>query len=330
MKISLAKPESYSEIGRPWYDTKNGVKEHLKNLDSFRFLLDIRHDAAYKGKERLNEFFLFGGIYYLDSCGNCGKAEKRILDVDDVLTNSEFWHLVKEKTNEEHYGIGFSMNGGDVPPEGLKCAHCQQTWTLENCFDTVVRDESKIISLNDFAGKTFNEVTDFFLQKYDAVYAILLSICRKGQGWISGDELLTDPVIQENDEGSLAMFKYFHKNCNLEDLLQNQEKILRDIFEKVGFQIIEMTPIENEYGSGDWRGPWFLINTQFGIFKIGWRKRVIKIDWSNIVNTLKIDLLSLFEKENVTQSKDFIHAWSYEKVEEYLKKIFDFLSETQK
>jgi hypothetical protein len=54
---------------------------------------------------------------------------------------------------------------------------------------------------------------------------------------------------------------------------------------------------------------------------IGWRKRVINIR----LHHEKIDFTQLFTEENTTKGIDFIHAYGYDKTEEYLKKIFGVL-----
>jgi hypothetical protein len=65
--------------------------------------------------------------------------------------------------------------------------------------------------------------------------------------------------------------------------------------------------------------PWFIVTTEVGHFKIGWRKSVINIDWEATVGTELA--ASLFLDENVTKSGKTIHAWSLEKAKEYIEKI---------
>lgn len=79
--------------------------------------------------------------------------------------------------------------------------------------------------------------------------------------------------------------------------------------------------IPNGYIS-DWSHkhlPWFVVTTEVGHFTIGWRKRVININWSETVGTKTAE--ELFEKEDVTKGDKYIHAWSLEKAKEYIYKI---------
>ena len=67
--------------------------------------------------------------------------------------------------------------------------------------------------------------------------------------------------------------------------------------------------------------PWFTITTSIGRFKIGWRKRVINIDWSETVSTGNSS--DLFKDEDVTKGHKSIHAWSMEKAKQYLAIIIN-------
>lgn len=60
--------------------------------------------------------------------------------------------------------------------------------------------------------------------------------------------------------------------------------------------------------------PWYLFETDVGLIKIGWRKRVISVDWEStgIKWTRPID-------PDVTAGETFFHAYSYDKLYEYMK-----------
>lgn len=65
--------------------------------------------------------------------------------------------------------------------------------------------------------------------------------------------------------------------------------------------------------------PWFIVTTPIGHFTIGWRKRVIQIDWSETLCLKTAEFL--FPLDDVTKSDRMIHAWSYEKAAEYIATI---------
>jgi hypothetical protein len=69
----------------------------------------------------------------------------------------------------------------------------------------------------------------------------------------------------------------------------------------------------------DQTSPWFIVTTDKGRIKIGWRKRVINIDWTD--SQIKQTGDQLFPNEDVTKWETGIHAWGYEKAKEYLDVI---------
>lgn len=68
--------------------------------------------------------------------------------------------------------------------------------------------------------------------------------------------------------------------------------------------------------------PWLKVKTKIGDIVIGWRKRVINIDWGDSDQEATGD--QMFPNENVTKDKTYIHAWGYDKAKEYIDKIINF------
>jgi hypothetical protein len=65
--------------------------------------------------------------------------------------------------------------------------------------------------------------------------------------------------------------------------------------------------------------PWFVVTTLRGRIKIGWRKRVIQIEWEGSAITETAE--ELFPDEDVTKGGRYIHAWGLEKARQYLGKL---------
>ncbi len=65
--------------------------------------------------------------------------------------------------------------------------------------------------------------------------------------------------------------------------------------------------------------PWFVVTTNKGRIKIGWRKSVINIDWSDSIIKEKAE--TIFPNENVTKGDYIIHAWGLEKAKEYINSL---------
>lgn len=61
--------------------------------------------------------------------------------------------------------------------------------------------------------------------------------------------------------------------------------------------------------------PWWLVQTEFGAIKIGWRKRVISVDWE------RTSVRAVVTEDEVTKGEDHVHAWTYAKAVEYLTRF---------
>jgi hypothetical protein len=135
---------------------------------------------------------------------------------------------------------------------------------------------------------TNREITE---KEYDDIlYSHAEEIVRK----IRTQSMILDPKVQK-------------------DAAEEKEELL-SLFPKP----IYVKEIPNEYNKNPF-SPWFIVTTHEGPIKIGWRKRVIHIDWSesDILETTDI----LFKDEDVTKGDKYIHAWGYHKAKEYIDKL---------
>jgi hypothetical protein len=95
----------------------------------------------------------------------------------------------------------------------------------------------------------------------------------------------------------------------------------RGMFEAAGLSPIYVREVENQY-CGAICCPhrvWLLVTTRLGVLKVGWRKSVMVVDWSE--SDLAIEAEGLFRGEDVTKSGKLIHAWGYDKATEYLTRL---------
>jgi|GEM_PF-2040202 len=102
-----------------------------------------------------------------------------------------------------------------------------------------------------------------------------------------------------------------------------KKKAMRDrfmgMFLDAGLGPIFMEELPNGYcpNSCCLHRPWFKVMTRLGHIEIGDRKRVTSIDWKDTL--IEKSGRELFPDENVTKLETGIHAWTDEKVVEYLK-----------
>jgi hypothetical protein len=154
-----------------------------------------------------------------------------------------------------------------------------------------------------------------------------------GEGWTI-DNLHDYTIVFRS--GMSGPRTFLHQECcKLADERDTSE-YYRKLAADAGLSRAVLIPIPNEYYKTD--PSWQLLKTHRGDIKIGWRKRVINIDWSNAAervysttprseaSSLSRFLYSLsgetlFPTEEVTKGRYFVHAWTRDKAIEYLKTI---------
>jgi hypothetical protein len=353
-KFALRPNTTYVEEGRLWYDTKKGVSEKIKTLDGLLHLVYERYQAGYVREEQLNELYILGGNYRLDSCGNCFRAEISVKGlfpkIPDVMSYQEFDNFISLNFDKKNGGIPFNSKSR-IPTTIVLCPQCSKGWAIENVYDVVQRESSDWVKATDFIGKTLGELKEQYALKTDARYYVGTepfmhnerfkdnslkypnpkdewekTRVKNDNGWVGTVDGITDEyIIQKDDIVVFQRIHYFHSDCNRIDLENEYTNSFKEIFTKAGFTKIEMKKIPNEYWGNSSPVPWFEITTEFGTFKIGWRKRVINIDWTKVRSIGNYDFLKLFDTEEVTKDHDSIHAYGDEKAVNYLSKIVNYL-----
>jgi hypothetical protein len=336
-----------------WYNTKEGILPKLQSLEGFCDLIHARYEAGYQRDENLTDFYALGN-WLLDSCGNCMKADRDINSlipgIAPLLTREEFGNVTGRYMDNPM--IGFSA-GMDVPLPGLMCPVCGEEWSIHNCYDAIVYEgnsSEKIVSLDAFVGKPLLDVKLAFQDRKEAIYRMNQPelvirndrfidlrpdpyheeynlkhpdspIVFNQRGWKGEkDGIDNDYIVQIGDEAYVNIWKFYHRICNRQRINQDQLDEFLRIFTQAGFDDLDLRflPIANQYCSCERCANWYKVNTVYGTgITIGWRKRVINIDWS----AWGIDFSYLFQEEDVTKGPGAIHAWGEKKAIEYLSKI---------
>jgi hypothetical protein len=140
-------------------------------------------------------------------------------------------------------------------------------------------------------------------------------------------ELFKNPAIQQvavihataEGEGSAVYSRFSDDPAFIEpkfiekDLLT--EETVRAWFVSAGFKKPEkMHCLINGYDP-DREDHWWLVKIHQGYIEIGWRKRVINIDWS------ETPLRKVITADDVTKEDTMVHAWSVAKAVEYLTEV---------
>lgn len=91
---------------------------------------------------------------------------------------------------------------------------------------------------------------------------------------------------------------------------------LRGLFYMAGISIIgKPRPILNGYWNEPNAYPWWFVKTARGYIELGWRKRVIEINWSDT------DVRGVVTADEVTKDDIGVHAYSMAKAVEYMTEL---------
>ncbi len=155
-----------------------------------------------------------------------------------------------------------------------------------------------------------------------------------GYGWSIKDWF--DSVRHTNPDSNETT--YSHSLCATLARDRRHLKFYADCAAEAGLGDMILSPTPSEYYAED--APWVVMRTPKGNIKFGWRKRVINIDWSHVVEHLcapyksffseeaqtmkraigkQLDGHVLFAKEDVTIDSTHVHAWGKDKLVEYLE-----------
>lgn len=92
------------------------------------------------------------------------------------------------------------------------------------------------------------------------------------------------------------------------------EEMVRNIFGTASIPILAMKKLRNGYWGDlpDGAHPWWFVKTANGWIEIGWRKRVISIDWSDT------PVRTAVTTDEVTKDDSSVHAYSEAYAAQYL------------
>jgi hypothetical protein len=331
----------------PIYDTREGIASFLIDLESINRLRQLRHDAGYGRGERMQEWVV-RGRWRLDTCGNFSPIVPGYSDENKIL--ADMGKCPDVMTMDEAY---LFARGGSItttmswafPPHYATCKTCGEKWTLEDCHNFRISQDSDEgeTSLEQFVGQRLDDVREiphFVNQQvhfvdHDSVYnANLPDPVEEEKGQYNRDNTRLSLnkkkwryvpkgyVVQTGDHAMLQFVLFEHRTCYQRRITQSEREDILAAFAKAGYPKVNLITRKNEYCPCDECTPWFSaqVRTETPI-KIGWRKRVILVDWSETGRKLP----GLFAGEDVTQSSEYVHAWGYDKLAEYLGRLMPAL-----
>ena len=115
--------------------------------------------------------------------------------------------------------------------------------------------------------------------------------------------------------------KQFHSTYDYDDLDHRHHskwEFFAALFTLADIKVLNVWELANCYFPpvfvvGRTNTPWWLVKTEVGLIKIGRRKRVWVIDWEDT------PIRKIITSDEVTKNETIVHAWTEEKLLEYLK-----------
>jgi hypothetical protein len=141
---------------------------------------------------------------------------------------------------------------------------------------------------------------------------------RCGEGW-----------TLQNAHDTYGTERMMHVGCRRLEALEQAQSEFHELFARAGIPVKASHLIPDRYwGPSDPFGkPWMIADTSFGPIRIGWRKRVISIDWELPGSKFKVAGDEVVGNDRVTCSAALVHAWGHDKAVEYLQRLWMLASE---
>lgn len=171
----------------------------------------------------------------------------------------------------------------------------EQTYVLAAKVDALFAGDERIaVEINVSIGRDLSQSEEWYFREY----------CGKMVDELHKNTVLLDPQRELDIEQEKSCLL----NCFAEPIYAKQ--------------------VRNEYTNSPIAFPWYEVTTNIGRIIIGWRKRVISIDWTG--SDIEQSADELFPKEDVTKSGKLIHAWGYYKATEYISTLLAALNTNNK
>jgi len=127
--------------------------------------------------------------------------------------------------------------------------------------------------------------------------------------------------------------KQWERDSAVHEAREKMRKETRDQAQSIlllaGLSPLRMWELANGYWPDtpvydDVRRPWWLAQTSLGLIRLGWRKRVLEIDWG------ATDIKAIVTDDDVTRGETMVHAWSVEKAVAYLRRLKELATAASK
>lgn len=125
-----------------------------------------------------------------------------------------------------------------------------------------------------------------------------------------------EPTTEAPERNFTTTFGY----DDVEPVRHSSLEFYTALFTLAGIKVIKHWQLTNCYWPLTYvieraQNPWWLFQTESGLIKIGRRKRVWAVVWTDT------KIRAILTEDDTTKSPDLVHAWTEEKLLEYLKQL---------
>ena len=301
-------PESFNIYGHPTFTEEQDMlfmfkREELTRQNGGKYT-PLEAEIAYE------ESFFDVPRHTFDTIAGIEDSLKNISTLNEMLQNRRIFR----KAHEDKQLYEFMLFGC------FRLDQFGQIWSVEKTAKGKLRTNGEVEDYETFAKNN----SEGFTMTLGGGYSIPTanSVCPCCGKLLTIDDVKNNPCVYIDG-------KYYHDSCwrNYRKFTEIDKftRRMMDLLYKSTDYTFELLP--NGYCHQDCCShiPWFLFHTIDGDIIMGWRKRVISIEWQENYKTFDMD--RLFSAEDVTKwkkcGKRGIHAWGSEKAFEYLKKVLE-------
>lgn len=249
-----------------------------------------------------------------------------------ILTRDQFEMLLSRKYGEAvSWGWGFGAPDSSLPPADVVCTECLHPWELANISDVFSTGRTEAMSLAAWVGRPLQECVAELCDTRAEVRVVRTDSAflrndryidrtptqhgleKNPRGWVGADVIDYKTYrVQDGDDLSVTRQQFYHKACHDMHVSHVVRTEFTAALERSTRATYGMVKIPNQYGSFDFNGPWFLVDTDLGLFRMGWRRHVIEV--SRMPQPNESSAISL-------EVRDMLHVDNYEALTAYLSNL---------
>ena len=285
----------------PWFDTREGIEKSVSTLTGFNLVLAERRNWRTEHREGGLQEWVVYGRFVLDTFGQCmtitegvpGEHTGPVGGRGEIAARLRAMAQANYERDKQEWGENTSMESSDrelmefadqISPTDEGNRRIPQVASV---------DEARLFSSR--WSMTFKVIPDAHAQCPQCL-----------RGWTIRD--LHD-VASHLEEG-VPM----HGTCSTLKHYQSGFEQLQRIAHAV-WPDAKLTMIPNEYDGRtsteyDFRPPWALIASPYGPIRIGWRRRVIHIDWEDAPRLSRIGGAGIVARIDITHGDSMVHCYS--------------------